>query len=194
MRVSPLGIWGAAHDPAAVASAARRDAELSHPNPVCQAASAVYVVSLAAAIREGLTPEQTWSRAMEWLHKEHAEPGVLAAVKAAHHHPPPDYRSQHGWVLIALHDAFFQLLHAATLKDALLDTVRRGGDVDTNAAICGALLGAIHGREAVPERWRAMVLSCRPIPGPPGVRHPRPALFWPTDALQLAERLLTSGG
>ena len=42
-------------------------------------------------------------------------------------------------------------------------TVRRGGDTDTNAAIAGALLGAVHGRDAVPLQWRQMVLSCRPV-------------------------------
>ena len=27
----------------------------------------------------------------------------------------------------------------------------RGGDTDTNAAICGALLGAVYGRETIPR-------------------------------------------
>ena len=69
-------------------------------------------------------------------------------------------------------------------------TVRSGGDTDTNAAICGALVGAVHGRAALPDQWQRMVLTCRPMPGQPGVKQPRPALFWPTDALLLAERLV----
>jgi len=69
-------------------------------------------------------------------------------------------------------------------------TVRAGGDTDTNAAICGALLGAIHGRDAVPPQWQRMVRSCRPLRGSAHVRQPRPAVYWPTDALALAERLL----
>ena len=43
-------------------------------------------------------------------------------------------------MLIALQNAFFELLHAASLEEAVVRTVRRGGDTDTNAAICGALL------------------------------------------------------
>lgn len=93
-------------------------------------------------------------------------------------------------MLIALHNAFFQLLNLPTLEDALVATVRKGGDTDTNAAICGALLGAVHGRAAVPAQWQSMVLSCRPMPGQPNVHQPRPAIYWPTDALVLAERLL----
>ena len=68
-----------------------------------------------------------------------------------------------------------------------------GGDTDTNAAIAGALLGAVHGREAVPPRWRARVLTCRPL-RELGASQPRAEEFWPVDALVLAEALLAIGG
>ena len=96
-------------------------------------------------------------------------------------------------VLIALQNAFFRLLHADGLEDGVVSTVRAGGDTDTNAALCGALLGAVYGREAVPGQWRRMVLSCRPLVGHPGIEQPRPAVYWPTDAWHLAERLLAIG-
>jgi ADP-ribosyl-[dinitrogen reductase] hydrolase len=70
-------------------------------------------------------------------------------------------------------------------------TVRRGGDTDTNAAIAGALLGAVHGREAVPAQWRSMLLSCRPLP--PRAHRPRPRAYWPVDVMEVAERLLLTG-
>lgn len=60
-----------------------------------------------------------------------------------------------------LRNALWQLLHARNLEDGLIDTVRRGGDTDTNAAICGALLGAVHGRDYGPERWIDQLLVCR---------------------------------
>jgi ADP-ribosylglycohydrolase len=31
--------------------------------------------------------------------------------------------------------------------------VSLGGDTDTNAAVTGALLGALHGRGSLPARW-----------------------------------------
>ncbi|MBV9601600.1 MAG: ADP-ribosylglycohydrolase family protein [Chloroflexi bacterium] len=190
MRVSPLGIWGALRDPASVAMAARQDAQLTHPHEVAQTASAVFAVTLAAAIREGLDPRQTCAHALRWLRQHKADAGLIDAVEAARDVAPVDYLSQQGWVLVALQNAFFQLLHAASLEAGLVATVRKGGDTDTNAAICGALLGAVHGRAAIPEQWQAMVLSCRPMPGQPEVRQPRPAIYWPTDALILAERLV----
>ncbi len=65
-----------------------------------------------------------------------------------------------------------------------------GGDTDTNAAIAGALLGAVGGRRAIPDRWMRAVLSCHPVEGAAGVKQPRPTTFWPVDALVLAERLV----
>jgi ADP-ribosylglycohydrolase/fructose-1,6-bisphosphatase/inositol monophosphatase family enzyme len=190
MRVSPLGIWGAFREPEVVARAARQDAQLTHPHAVCQAASAVFGVTLAAAIREGLDPRQTHSLAVDYARHHAGSTDVVQVLKSAVREAPADYLSQQGWVLIALQNAFYQLLHTVSVEDGVVATVRRGGDTDTNAAICGALLGAVHGRGAIPDQWQGMVVSCRPMPGQVDVRQPRPAIYWPTDALVLAERLL----
>jgi ADP-ribosyl-[dinitrogen reductase] hydrolase len=72
-------------------------------------------------------------------------------------------------------------------------TVMRGGDTDTNAAIAGALLGALYGAPSVPQQWREAVLTCRSSAGIAGVHRPRPRAFWPVDALILSERLAVAG-
>jgi ADP-ribosylglycohydrolase len=94
-------------------------------------------------------------------------------------------------VLIALQGAFHSLLNARSLEDGVVFAVRCGGDTDTNAAVTGALMGAVHGRTAIPDQWRLMVLSCRAHPL--RTARPRPSAFWPTDVLELAERLLLAG-
>ena len=96
-------------------------------------------------------------------------------------------------MLIAFQNALWQLVHAPGLENGLIDTVRRGGDTDTNGAICGALLGAVYGRDAVPARWVEKILNCRPKAGTPNVHKPRPQCFWPVDALELASRLVSRG-
>ena len=70
----------------------------------------------------------------------------------------PDYDGEYiGWVHGALQSAFYQLLHARDFRSALVDIVSSGGDTDTNAAIAGALLAAVHGPQSIPSKWLACV-------------------------------------
>ena len=105
--------------------------------------------------------------------------------------PPADYVHQQGWVLTAFRNVLWQLSHAQNLEEAVVNTVMRGGDTDTNAAICGALLGAVYGRDAIPAQWTECLLSCRPAAGQQHVSRPRPECFWPVDAPELAEHLIS---
>ena len=190
MRASPLGIFAHALPEAVVVGTARLDSGLTHPHRVCGDAVAAYVLAVAHAIRTGAGPEDTYQAALSWA-KAEAVPAVADALSRAATAAPRCDGEQIGWVLIALQNAFFELLHAPSLEDGVVRTVRRGGDTDTNAAIAGALLGAAHGRDAVPSQWRQMILSCRPVASR-AVR-PRPLPCWPTDVYELAERLLVAG-
>jgi len=189
MRVSPLGIFGARHDIKQVAEWARQDAALTHPNPVCLQANALYAAAVARAIETGCSPATLYASILFWAHEWKVEPSLLAAIESAAQSPPAEYVLQMGWVPTAFQNALWQLLHAPSLEEGVVDTIMRGGDTDTNAAICGALLGAVHGRSAVPAQWQDCVLTCRPEAGRPGVHRPRPECFWPVDALELAQAL-----
>ncbi len=190
MRISPLGIFGANNAPELVAEWARQDAAITHPHPVCQQANALFTMSIAHAVRHGCDAPNLYQQIMTWTEEMKVDRDLLNAVRGAAEAPPTDYVHQQGWVLTAFRNALWQLLHAPNLEEAVVDTVMRGGDTDTNAAICGALLGAVYGRNAVPGQWVESLLKCRPAAGQPNVRHPRPECFWPVDAFELAERLL----
>ncbi len=100
--------------------------------------------------------------------------GALVAVIDAAETPPERFHGKHsGWVLVALQNAFYRLLRAPVLEEGVVATVIAGGDTDPNAAIAGALLGAVHGRDAVRLRRSDVVLSCRAL-GAVGALHPRP--------------------
>ncbi len=191
MRISPLGIFGTGR-PTEAAAWARIDSRLTHPHPACQDACAVFVSAIAQTIAKGGGREECYAAALAEASRAGVQPSVLGAVEAARARPPADYSSQMGWVLIALQNAFYQLLHAPSLEEGVVATVMAGGDTDTNGAIAGALLGAVYGRQGVPARWVHALLSCRPLPGTP-TAHPRAVEFWPVDALELAEALLCAG-
>jgi len=190
MRISPLGIFGAGYERSQVSGWARRDASLTHPNPVCQQANALYAMAIAHSIRTGAGSQSLYESILAWAAEMEVAPALMTAIQDAEDSAPADYVHQQGWVLIAFRNALWQLLHAPNLEEAVVDTVMRGGDTDTNAAICGALLGAVHGLDAVPDQWSKRVLNCRPEAGKPGVHQPRSKCFWPVDALELADKLL----
>ena len=184
MRISPLGVW-AASDPARAAGAAREDSALTHPNPVCVDACAAYAAAIATAVAGG-SREDTLHAALG----QARELKVVEAIRnGAAGKAPEDFITHQGWVLIALQNAFWQLFSSPGVEEALVRTVGFGGDTDTNAAIAGALLGAVDGRGAFPSRWILPLLACRPLAAA-GVRRPRPSTYWPDDVFDLAEALL----
>jgi ADP-ribosylglycohydrolase/fructose-1,6-bisphosphatase/inositol monophosphatase family enzyme len=186
MRVSPLGIFGWRLPPAELARLARLDAEITHPNPVCRDASAAFCVALAHAIRTGEGADAAHAAGLAWAREAGADADVIATLEAAGV-PPADFQRQSGWVRTALQNAFHRALVAPSLEEGVVETVMAGGDTDTNAAVAGALLGALHGRAEIPPSWRSAVLTARALPGTP---RPRPQCLWPVDAEELAERLL----
>jgi len=192
MRNSPLGIFGANHPLDQVAEWARQDAALTHPHKVCQDVNRLFTMGISLAVKTGCQPESLYQNLLVWAQALQVEWMVLRALEQAAESPPENYTRQQGWVLIAFRNAVWQLTHAKNLEEAVVDTVMRGGDTDTNAAICGALLGAVHGMGAIPHQWIEKVLQCRPNAGFLNVRRPRSECFWPVDALNLAIGLLTS--
>ena len=191
MRASPLAVFSHGMDLSLAAEHARADSALTHTHPVCRDAVAVFVVATAHAVRSGEGPDAAYQAALAWARAAGAQPSVIDALHAAREAPPACDREHQGFVLIALQNAFFELLHAPSFEEGVVRTERRGGDTDPNAAVAGALLGAVHGRQAVPAQWRRMILSCRPHSL--SARHPRPMAYWPVDVLELSEALLIAG-
>jgi ADP-ribosyl-[dinitrogen reductase] hydrolase len=187
MRASPIGVW--ARDPGTAARVAWQDSELTHPHPACATACAAYTAAIAAGIlgadRAGMLA--TAARIAE-SHRA-AAPAIAAALDAARAgRRPESYVRNMGHVAIAFQNAFYHLAHTRDLEAAVVDTIREGGDTDTNAAIAGALLGAAEGRRAIPARWTTIILGCRPIQAT-GARRPRPPEYWPDDIVAVAEAL-----
>jgi ADP-ribosyl-[dinitrogen reductase] hydrolase len=190
MRSSPLGIFGVRLTFADLASFARADASLTHPHPACQDSNVVYTAAIRYAIQIGPPPEGIYAYTVGMLESNCLDPTVRRCIRQAESDAPTNYEQQQGWVLTALQNAFYQLLHAPNVEEGVVDTVRRGGDTDTNGAITGALLGAVYGLEALPRQWLDSILSCRPQKGRRDVHRPRPQEYWPVDVLTLAETLL----
>ncbi len=159
MRIAPLALFAALHPGCDWEGAAEEDACLTHVHPKCAHANIIFVESLLLALR-GEPPMLIYAAALSRaaLLKEES---LVARLKAAAKEEPA-YEPGAGWVEIAFHCAYYWLLHtreAADVPAALLTTVNRLGDPDTNAAITGALLGARFGEAALPAHWRELVMK-----------------------------------
>ncbi len=193
MRACPIGLFGASLNLETVAEWARQDAAITHPHPICQETNALFVMLIATALIESAEPAALYKMIVQWAEEMKVSEDLRDAISIAETESWIDRSSsKKAWVLVAFQNAIWQLLHAPNLEEGVVDTIRRGGATGTNAAVAGALLGVVYGREAIPTRWDAAVCSCKPESGAEGVCQPRPQHYWPCDAADLARRLLCS--
>jgi ADP-ribosyl-[dinitrogen reductase] hydrolase len=190
MRVSPLGILYAGN-PVMAARAAEADARLTHPHPSCVAANRVYASTIALLVAGADVEAALDHAATMALNTRGGLPVQRALALAEAGVAPESYQSQMGWVLTAFQNAFMWLVRDASVEEAVVGTVRCGGDTDTNGAIVGALIGARDGVEAIPAQWVEAIEACKP--GPDSMM-PRPKTYWPNDAAALADSLLALSG
>jgi ADP-ribosylglycohydrolase len=135
MRIAPLGIFCCNLDKEHTSEFARQDAALTHPHPMCIQTNALFTMAIAEAVGQGKSAQQIYEDIKEWATEMKVEKPLMKAILDAADRKPADYIHQQGWVLIAFQNALYQLLHATSLAEGVVDTVMRGGDTDTNAAI-----------------------------------------------------------
>lgn len=181
MRVSPIGIATVRMGQVLAEQFARNDAALSHTNMSCQIASAAFVVAIRSLILgEGETAlDKGFAVARRASIDGHSE--VFEWLCATREGSATNADAQQGWVKHGLQNAFYQLANAESFEEGIVDTIRLGGDTDTNAAIAGALLGARFGAKGIPERWANPVTT---------VVTDRPETYRTNDLPALANALL----
>lgn len=161
MRVMPIALWAAAHPEFDWQTAAREDAALTHPHPVCGEANMVFVHALLEAMKPGATAKRIVASSVDFAEAQGMSDSLLTALKSSSQRP--DYDGEFiGWVLVALQGAFYQLQHALSFHAAMVDVVSAGGDTDTNAAITGTLLATWKGLRCLHRPWLAAVHAANP--------------------------------
>lgn len=153
MRVAPLALWACQSDVVVVMDYARQDAQLSHCSPVCQDVNAVFCAVLAHLVknpgdREGAlrlvdSVKPTLTRTVRsWI--DVLDEDIDCSRNVGH--------VRHAFIL-----ALRLLRSAQDYESAIAATLLQGGDTDTNAAIVGAMMGALFGLGAIPAYMRGPV-------------------------------------
>ena len=197
MRITPLGIWGHDLPIEQLASFAIADTSLSHPNHSCGYAVACYSIAVAALVNKG-DRQLAFNHARSWLdsqanlvkdpeqYKSWAE--VSSWLYDAADNVDVAYFPQAGFVKIAFTHAFRHLLLGSDYESAIAQTLRGGGDTDTNACIVGGLIGAAVGEKQIPEAMKNAVLNCDTQEG----KNPRPGFLHPQQVPTLVNSLLNA--
>lgn len=193
MRISPMAIFGHALNTIDFTKAVERDAALSHASNVCAAANAVFCEAIRWGLR-GATPDVMFAKALAMARENERRikaPSVLECLTSASASDDINWPGGGiGWVLKALHMAFWSLIRTPKGRDpedfrkAMSHVVVQGGDTDTNGAIAGALLGSWYGFTGLPEDMTKTVLSCKT---------PRGKTYQCSDALELTQALIQAG-
>jgi len=164
MRATPLCVWAHRLPPEAAGAAGAADSSLSHPAPVAAAANAAYVAAVAWLVANGGDAQGALAaaeRALTASGPDADEPRAwLAAARVGTVVPS---HPQAGYVKIAFSHAFRHLAARTPFRAALEEVLLAGGDTDTNAAIVGGMLGALHGIGGIEPGLWLPVVGCDPV-------------------------------
>lgn len=183
MRATPLGVVGRGKAPEEVAAIASADSALSHPNPSCCEAVAVYAIAIASLVEAPGDRARAWARANGWAQR-HAGNEVIGWLALAERGEAVPYSPQDGFVRIGFVHAFRHFLASTPWVAAIEETLEGGGDTDTNACIVGGLLGAASPGD-IPRAWIDAVTGADVSRG-----RPRPPEYHPRRVAQLITALM----
>ena len=162
MRVAPVGL---AFAPAEAMEKATDAAALTHSDTGCISAAA-FAIIISEIVHCGVSIPEAVNLAIRSIHQIYgAEDETAAALEKAVELSKGDLRPSRaigklgeGWTgEEALAIAVYCALKEPDIRKALLMAVNHDGDSDSTGAICGNILGALYGYEALPDDWKEQV-------------------------------------
>ena len=202
----PSGAIDFTNDHRRIASWARSEASLTHPNETCVEANIVNMIMLVHMIRDGFPPSEAFEQVLSYRENfvtedirstiDRMSDTIESGFKATLRIPR---KEQAGRVDIALRLALYVTLSAEiaisrdaadptqVFEDSISWVAGFGGETDTNSGIAGSMLGAYVGIRHIPTDWVAISLACDP--GKQAF-HERPNWLWPSQIPDLVDHLM----
>ena len=160
MRTAVVGVVNF-HRLDVVESNAMRLAGCTHAAPITIAAAVTTSVFIAAALQG--RPVHEAMRLAEEAGARQLEPAERDNLRTFHEYLHVTSMEQlHlaerqiGFCMRPIGLAFFLLREGVDFETAIFLTTVAGGDADTNAAVVGAVLGAVQGKSSIPDKWLDM--------------------------------------
>lgn len=159
MRAATSAVFFGSAGREASMAAARRIAALTHGDRAAWEGTAVLHELIRVAL-DGGDPLASVPGTLAHVHEDHRARWTTAL--SPHWHPD-DATEFNGAVWPCLASALWALRTTSSFEESLAAAIDLGGDTDTVAAVTGALAGAVHGIDSIPERWTAPLHV--PLPG-----------------------------
>ncbi len=148
MRASAIATWVLQNPTITIDMAvecAKEDARLSHPSMVCQEVNAIYVFAVVHLLK-GKTPEQVLTLLNTFVKEQVTSPKVrqwyfVESLDISDMVAKPQIGHVRWGFVMAM---YFLRNSDIDFEEAIKQTLMKGGDTDTNAAIVGGLVGAYH--------------------------------------------------
>lgn len=188
MRCVPIAIWSIGQPCAIIAHNAKLDSMLSHPSQVCQDCNAIIVLAIEYLIRNS----GDYEGSIEYLN-DYVLNNITSTVKYWYCNDSLDISQLDcskniGWVKWAFIQTIYYLRNNISYETAIKEVLMRGGDTDTNACICGGVLGALHGIDKIPKYMLDPVMKFDPTQ--PDNGHKRPIKYSATNVYGLVHKML----
>lgn len=156
MRCPPVAMrW--ARDRKTLLEETENSARVTHHDPRCSWSAFAVNLAVAEALN-GRTA--TIDSIADTLEGAGVGPHTLLAVREVAGRTLERLRldgSAIGFTLKAMQAGLWCLEHSEDFEESLVAVIQAGGDTDTNGAVAGAILGALHGERAIPDRWKAHI-------------------------------------
>jgi ADP-ribosyl-[dinitrogen reductase] hydrolase len=150
MYCGPLGV-AYAFRPEELSELAPALSAVTHWDERCRTACLAVTLAVAALVRGEPGPRAVIAAVAAVGEREGGEELEYLVGEAGRARPVdgPDM----GFTLFTAGLALQVAAEQPAFEEGLRHVVRLGGDTDTNAAVAGALLGALHGRSGLPPTW-----------------------------------------
>lgn len=158
MRATPLGVTAFNMTLDNAIKMVKTDVRMTHPHMDCQDATVAYVLAIRHLMLSPGDQVGAVAQAMDYLSDNN--PDVKSWLDAAIDGDLPQAFPLDGFIKIAFSYAFYHLSQNSSFEFALEDTLKRGGDTDTNACIVGGLIGALQGIQQIPSEMIEKLVNC----------------------------------
>jgi ADP-ribosylglycohydrolase len=157
MRAAPFGAFYQ-EDPLTAAQFSRMEANITHKSLEAEEGSAAVAVAVSL-LWTGAEPQDIVTKTIEYLRESKVK---LALSRLAFYQKTNDVSAiealklfgTKAHVVQTVPSAFAAFVLTSSYEEAVLTSIRSGGDTDTTAAIAGALAGTYYGFKSIPKKYR----------------------------------------